>query len=438
MRMVHVVSALVAVGALTLAAVIAAETKRANPGANAAPNAHARSDKHSSADSVFVYVYNRDGKLVGPVESPRVKFTDAEWRKRLTKEQYVVARRKGTEDPFCGTLLDNKKEGVYSCVCCGLPLFSSESKFESGTGWPSFFQPVAMDNVADHKDTKLGMLRVEIVCARCDGHLGHVFDDGPRPTGLRFCLNSESLNFTESAKLASLADPAAENADATTGSSKASSGKTGSVKQASAQGDAQADESKDSKKSDSAKGPQTAVFASGCFWCSEASFQQLKGVSDVVSGYSGGDAATADYRQVSSGITGHAEAIRVTYDPAVITYDQLLDVFFDSHDPTQLNRQGPDVGTQYRSAIFYANPEQRKEAEAKIKSLIDAKKYRKIATTLEPLEAFYEAEDYHQDYANENPDDPYVRRNSLPHARKVREKHADLIAEPVKKQKSKR
>ena len=156
-----------------------------------------------------VKVFNRRGELVGPVESPRVELTDAEWQAKLSPDQYRIARRKGTEAPFCGTLLDNKLSGVYSCICCGLPLFSSNSKFNSGTGWPSFFQPVATENVVTAVDRSHGMVRSEILCARCDAHLGHVFEDGPRPTGLRFCVNSESLAFTDQADLAGLADPAA-------------------------------------------------------------------------------------------------------------------------------------------------------------------------------------------------------------------------------------
>lgn len=156
-----------------------------------------------------VKVFNRNGQLVGPVEVPPVVKSDAEWRAQLSDSQYRIARGKGTERPFCGTLLDNKKQGVYSCICCGLPLFSSSGKFNSGTGWPSFFEPVAPENVTTHEDFSHGMSRVEILCARCDCHLGHVFEDGPRPTGLRFCVNSESLAFTEERDLAKLADPAA-------------------------------------------------------------------------------------------------------------------------------------------------------------------------------------------------------------------------------------
>lgn len=159
--------------------------------------------------TVRVKVFDGDGHLVGPIEIARVEKSDAEWRAQLTPEQFQVARAKGTERAFCGTLLDNKQQGIYTCICCGLPLFSSDSKFNSGTGWPSFFQPVAEENIVEHVDSTYGMRRTEILCARCDCHLGHVFPDGPRPTGLRYCVNSESLAFTDSDDLSSLADPAA-------------------------------------------------------------------------------------------------------------------------------------------------------------------------------------------------------------------------------------
>lgn len=159
--------------------------------------------------TVRVRVFGRNGELVGPVETPRVVKTDAEWQAQLTREQYEVARDKGTERPFCGTLLDNKRTGIYTCICCGLPLFTSNTKFHSGTGWPSFFAPAAEENVVTHSDRSYGMVRSEILCARCDAHLGHVFEDGPAPSGLRFCVNSQSLTFVDEAEVASLAEPAA-------------------------------------------------------------------------------------------------------------------------------------------------------------------------------------------------------------------------------------
>ncbi len=151
----------------------------------------------AQAPTVLVRLLDEKGELGPPTASPRVIKTDVEWRKQLTLDQYKIARAKGTEPAFCGAFYDQKKPGVYYCVCCGLPLFTSETKFNSGTGWPSFFSPVAAENVITQTDLSYGMTRTEILCSRCDCHLGHLFEDGPRPTGLRYCLNSASLVFKE-------------------------------------------------------------------------------------------------------------------------------------------------------------------------------------------------------------------------------------------------
>lgn len=174
---------------------------------------------------------------------------------------------------------------------------------------------------------------------------------------------------------------------------------------------------------------QTAVLGGGCFWCVEAVYLQLDGIEKAVSGYAGGDAATADYHAVCSGTTGHAEVVEITFDPAKITYGEILKVFFAlAHDPTQLNRQGNDVGTQYRSAIFYADLEQKVVAETYIRQLEEAKLFdRPVATTLEPLVEFFPAEDYHQNYAAKNPQQPYIAHLAAPKVEKTRHYYADRL-----------
>jgi peptide-methionine (S)-S-oxide reductase len=176
-------------------------------------------------------------------------------------------------------------------------------------------------------------------------------------------------------------------------------------------------------------GKQTAVLSGGCFWCVEVVYQQIEGVEKVVSGYSGGDASTAHYDMVSTGTTGHAESVQVTYDPHKVSYGQILKVFFHvAHDPTQLNRQGPDRGPQYRSAIFYSSPEQRKIAEAYIKQLDDAKAFRgPIVTQVVPLKAFYPAEEHHQNFCRRNPTNPYVQSVAMPKVEKAKKEVPELV-----------
>jgi peptide-methionine (S)-S-oxide reductase len=173
---------------------------------------------------------------------------------------------------------------------------------------------------------------------------------------------------------------------------------------------------------------QTAVIAGGCFWGIQAVFQHVKGVVTATSGYAGGSAKTAEYETVSTGETGHAESVQITYDPSKITYGELLRVFFSvAHDPTQLNRQGPDSGTQYRSAIFYTNDEQKKIAEAYIAQLDKAKTFpRPIVTQVTPLKGFYTAESYHQNYASEHPDNPYIMFNDAPKVANLKQQFPDL------------
>lgn len=275
---------------------------------------------------------------------------------KLDPEAYRITQKAGTEPAFCGVFLDNKKDGVYCCIVCGLPLFSSEHKFYSGTGWPSFQREFDPEHVTRRPDRSLSMVRTEITCTRCGAHLGHVFDDGPPPTDERHCLNSASLSFYE-------------------------------------KGAALPAESRPVKT-------ETAYFAGGCFWGIEHYFQQGPGVLDAVSGYMQGHVENATYEQVCQDITGHAETVKVVFDPNRITYDRLLAAFFTMHDPTQLNRQGPDVGTQYRSGIWYATQEQKREAEAFINELKAQKRYggRQIATQVEQAGVFWPAEEYHQDY----------------------------------------
>ena len=316
-------------------------------------------------------------------QTPYKKPSDAELRKRLSKEQYEVTQKSGTERPFQNEYWNNHAHGIYVDITTGEPLFSSLDKFDSGTGWPSFTKPLEASSVVEKSDTSHGMRRVEVRSKAGDAHLGHLFDDGPAPTGQRFCMNSASLRFIPAEKLTQ--EGYGQYAKLFP-----------NVKQV---GDGA-----EQPKAEAAPQREIAVLAGGCFWGMEHIIRKIPGVIATDVGYSGGTVDSPTYKDVTTGRTGHAEAVRVTFDPKVLSYEALLGYFFRMHDPTTLNRQENDVGTQYRSAIFVANDEQRRIAEA-VKEKVDRSKKWKdpIVTQIAPLGKFYLAEDYHQDYLIANP-----------------------------------
>lgn len=274
------------------------------------------------------------------------------WRDLTPDEEHVIVG-KGTERAFTGKYYAHKGDGVYRCKRCNTPLFASDAKFDSGTGWPSFDRalPGAVKEVADADG-----MRSEIVCARCGGHLGHVFrGEGFTAEQTRHCVNSVSLDFEPQ-------QPPAER-------------------------------------------DGVAYFAGGCFWGVEHFLEKLPGVRSVVSGYMGGHLRDPSYRQVTGGRTGHAETVKVEFDPTKTSYQALAKRFFEIHDPTQVDRQGPDMGPQYRSAIFVTGEAQRRDVEGLIERLRE--RGYQVATEVAPAGEFWPAEDYHQDYYSRTGKRPY-------------------------------
>lgn len=273
--------------------------------------------------------------------------------KKLTPEEERVIVHKGTESPFSGKYLDNKEAGTYLCRRCGAQLYRSDDKFESHCGWPSFDDeiPGAVKHIPDADGT-----RTEIVCTNCGGHLGHVFaGEGLTDKNIRHCVNSISLVFVPADKA-----------------------KTKTMK---------------------------AYFAGGCFWGVEYWLEKSEGVIKVRSGYMGGTVEKPTYQQVCRGQTGHAETVEVEYDPAKVSFEKLARLFFEIHDPTQRDMQGPDIGDQYRSAIFYVDPQQKQTAERLIEQL--KKKGFNVVTQLQQAAYFWPAEQYHQNYYKKTHKRPY-------------------------------
>ena len=309
--------------------------------------------------------------------------------KKLTAEEEQVIVHKGTERPFSGEYYDHFENGIYTCKRCGAALFESTSKFKSECGWPSFDEQIK-GAVKWQKDADGA--RTEISCAKCGAHLGHVFlGEEFTPKNTRYCVNSISMDSIPAEKRVQKAE-----------------GAVGAGPRARPDEAGQPQGVAPTNPQSAIPNPQSqerAIFASGCFWGTEYYMQRAPGVISTTVGFTGGHVDHPTYKQVCTGRTGHAESVEVVYDPSKTNYEKLAKLFFETHDFTQLNRQGPDIGPQYRFAIFYLNDEQKQIAEQLVQQLRQMRY--PVKTQVVPAGKFWPAEDYHQDYYNKTGKTPY-------------------------------